>query len=134
MSFMKTICVGGLLCLLSSVAQAGESLIVAVEASVASANGTRNFHVSVLHNDQGWDHYADRFEILTDKGEVISTRVLAHPHVNEQPFTREKYGVKIPQGLMRIYVRAHDKIHGYGPKVMITLPKNDEKITFKLAN
>ncbi len=52
-------------------------------------------------------------ELIPD-GEVIATRVLAHPHDNEQPFTRSLGGVRIPAGLAKVRVRAHDKVHGYG--------------------
>ncbi len=50
-------------------------------------------------------------------------RVLAHPHVNEQPFTRSLKGVKVPAGIERVLIRAHDSVHGYGSQVVeLTLP------------
>ena len=45
---------------------------------------------------------------------VLATRVLQHPHVTEQPVTRELDGVRIPAGLAQVRVRAHDLVHGYG--------------------
>jgi hypothetical protein len=41
--------------------------------------------VTVRHADEGWEHYADCWEVLTLDGEVLATRELAHPHDNEQP-------------------------------------------------
>ncbi len=101
---------------------ANEPVITNVKVSNPSPTGDYSFHVSVKHGDTGWDHYADNFEILTPDGTIIATRVLAHPHVNEQPFTRSKYGVKVPVGLKEVNVRAHDSVHGYGPVVLVQLP------------
>jgi hypothetical protein len=47
------------------------------------------------HGDTGWDDYADGWRIETPAGEVLGTRVLHHPHVEEQPFTRSLGGVEI---------------------------------------
>ena len=44
----------------------------------------------------------------------LATRVLRHPHVNEQPFTRQLAGVEIPAGLERVRIRAHDSVHADG--------------------
>jgi hypothetical protein len=72
--------------------------------------------VTVKHDDEGWDHYADRWEVLGPDGEVLGTRVLYHPHVGEQPFTRSLGGVEVPEGVEKVVVRARDSVHGYGGK------------------
>jgi hypothetical protein len=60
---------------------------------------------------------------LGKDGTIYSTRILAHPHVSEQPFTRGKSGVKIPARIRNIIIRGHDKVHQYGGKTMeIALP------------
>ncbi len=103
-------------------ALAGKADVVQARA-LPTANNTWRFDVTVRHEDSGWDHYADRYEILSMKGRVLATRVLAHPHVNEQPFTRSLYNVQIPKGIKRIRIRAHDSRHGYGGKeIVLTLP------------
>lgn len=94
-------------------AGAGEADVVAVEAVEESA-GTWRFEVTVAHADEGWDHYADKWEVLAPDGRVLGTRVLLHPHVGEQPFTRSLGGVAIPQEIPQVTVRAHDSVHGYG--------------------
>jgi hypothetical protein len=91
------------------------------EADVLQAKATRSgakwsFSVTVQHADEGWDHYADRWEVLTLEGELLATRVLAHPHVGEQPFTRGMGGIEIPEGTKEVVVRARDSVHGYGGK------------------
>jgi hypothetical protein len=53
--------------------------------------------------------------VVDDKGNVLGDRVLYHPHVTEQPFTRGLSSVKIPQGVTTVYIEAHDKVHGWTP-------------------
>jgi hypothetical protein len=101
---------------------AGEADVIDVRAS-RSASDTYTFHVTVQHADTGWDHYADRWDILGPDGAVLATRVLLHPHVAEQPFTRSLSGVRIPPGTRTVTVRAHDKVHGWGGRTMtVELP------------
>lgn len=99
--------------LATTAAPAGEADVVGVRAERAG-DGMYRFDVTVRHADSGWDHYADRWEVVDADGHVIATRVLLHPHETEQPFTRGLSGVRIPDGTTRIWVRAHDKVHGYG--------------------
>ncbi len=75
-----------------------------------------SFDVTLKHNDTGWKHYANKFDVLSQSGEVITTRVLFHPHVEEQPFTRSLSGVKVPEGTNTVTIRAHDLVHKYGGK------------------
>lgn len=101
-------------------AAAGEADVL--EADV-SCNGHCRFSVTVEHADEGWDHYADKWEILDADGDVIAVRELAHPHENEQPFTRSLGNVEMPDGLDNVTVRAHDSVHGYGGrKLTVDLP------------
>ena len=94
-------------------AWAGQADVVAVEA-VSEGSGSWRFHVTVAHGDTGWDHYADKWDVVAPDGSVLGTRVLLHPHETEQPFTRSLGGVKIPAGIEAVVLRAHDKEHGYG--------------------
>ncbi len=93
-------------------ALAGE---VAIEGARAEhmPDGSWRFSVTLRHADTGWEHYADRWEILGPDGSVLATRVLLHPHVDEQPFTRSLGGVRIPEGVQEVRIRAHDTVHGY---------------------
>jgi hypothetical protein len=77
-------------------------------------NRVCRFDVTVRHADEGWEHYANRWEVLSPAGEILATRVLAHPHDDEQPFTRSLTDVNIPEGLSEVILRAHDLVHGYG--------------------
>ena len=97
-------------------ASAGEADVVGVR--MVERGGTYSFSVTVRHADAGWEHYADKWEVVAPDGKVIDARVLAHPHDSEQPFTRNLGGVRIPADLTKVRVRAHDKVHGYGGREM----------------
>lgn len=96
---------------LPRLAAAGEADVKS--ATVQCAETRCRFSVTVRHADQGWDHYADRYEVLDATGAVLATRVLHHPHVDEQPFTRE-LTAEIPLSIERVRIRARDSQHGYG--------------------
>ena len=97
-------------------AAAGEADVVGVQ--VTKTGDTYRFSVTVRHADAGWEHYADNWEIVAPDGTVLDTRVLLHPHDNEQPFTRSLSSVRIPDGVTTVRVRANDKIHGHGGREM----------------
>ncbi len=63
--------------LTAAIGMAGEADVVADKAA-AEGGGSYRFEVTVRHADAGWDHYADRFEVLTTEGEVIGVRTLSH--------------------------------------------------------
>lgn len=110
-----------LLVLLVSIHQpvlAGEADVLDVDVS-CNSDSTCRFDVTVKHDDEGWKHYANRWEVLSPDGEILATRVLAHPHDNEQPFTRSLGNVKIPSDLVEVVVRAHDLVHEYGGKEFV---------------
>lgn len=101
---------GSLIC---SPSFAGEADVTKVVAKQTSSGGYR-FDVTVRHADAGWDHYANKWDIVGSDGEVIDTRILHHPHDNEQPFTRSLTTDKIPSNASYVTVRAHDSEHEYG--------------------
>ncbi len=112
--------VGLLIC--RAPAFAGEADVLKVEAR-KTGNQAYHFSVTVQHKDTGWDHYADKWDVLGPDGTIFGTRTLYHPHVDEQPFTRSLSGVAIPAGVRTVTVRAHDSVHKYGGKVVqVELP------------
>lgn len=100
-----------------NVAAAGEVEIVAAD---FHHRGDNHWSVSVTlkHADSGWDHYADNWRVADGKGNVLGDRVLYHPHVDEQPFTRGLGDVAIPPAVETVYVLAHDKQHGWAAQRM----------------
>lgn len=118
---MASLAAALVLSMANTAVQAGEAHVV--DATVESRGDTYRFDVTLRHGDEGWDHYADRWEVLTPEGEVIDERTLHHPHENEQPFTRSLRGVEVPDGTSRVRIRAHDSVHGYGgDEVTLELP------------
>lgn len=79
-------------------------------------NGRYTVSATILHKDEGWKHYVNRFEVLTPDGKLVGARYLGHPHVDEQPFTRSATSVNVPKGIKEIRIRAHDTIHGFSGK------------------
>ena len=101
---------------------AGEADVIKVDVK-KSRKGSFGFSVTVQHADTGWDHYANKWDIVGEKDVVYGTRILHHPHVGEQPFTRGLYGIKIPDSVKNVTIRAHDSVHEYGGKVVkVELP------------
>jgi hypothetical protein len=98
-------------------AQADKADVLEVKVSKTSAEVFR-FDVTIRHADDGWDHYANKWDIVGPDGSILGTRVLFHPHVTEQPFTRSLADVNIVESIDSVTVRAHDSIHGYGGKEM----------------
>ena len=98
--------------LAASPALAGEADVIAATAT-QNAGGTWTVSATIRHADTGWEHYADRFDVLAPDGRVLAERILLHPHVEEQPFTRSVTAT-IPDDVTRIIVRAHDTVDGLG--------------------
>lgn len=107
----------------SSASFAGEADVTDVSVQQTSS-GAYRFNVTVLHSDAGWDHYANKWDVLGPNGDVIDTRILHHPHDNEQPFTRSLTTDKIPSDLTHVVLRAHDSVHEYGgAEIKVELPR-----------
>ena len=101
---------------------AGEADVLEVEVVKTGAESF-TFSVTVKHDDSGWEHYADKWEIIGPDRTILGTRTLFHPHVDEQPFTRSLTNVSVAATVRQVSVRAHCSVHGYGGKeTTVTLP------------
>jgi hypothetical protein len=111
------------LLILTTAAYAGEADVVEVDINKTGGD-TYFFKVTLKHADEGWDHYANKWDVVAPDDTVLGTRTLYHPHVDEQPFTRSLSDVKIPASITEVTVRAHDSVHEYGGKtVKVAVPK-----------
>lgn len=92
-----------------------------------NANGTWTINVTISHEDTGWNHYADLWVVVNrDTEEILGSRVLAHPHVGEQPFTRGLSGVQIPEGTRFIEIRGKCNLHGFeGKRILINMDERE---------
>ena len=80
------------------------------------------FTVTLYHTDEGWNHYADGWGVYDLNGNELGYRTLAHPHVNEMPFTRSLANIAIPQELSEVIIKPRDSIHGVGESYLLVLP------------
>jgi hypothetical protein len=122
MNIYKIILIAAILLPLNAV-NAGEADVVDVEVKQTGENRF-SFSVTVRHSDEGWDHYANKWDVVAPDSTLLGTRILHHPHVNEQPFTRSLSGVDIPETIETVTIRAHDSVHEYGGKtVTVEVPQ-----------
>lgn len=107
---------------LSGLPAAAEAPVV--EAASASRSGSGwTFDVTLSHPDTGWEHYADGWRVLDMEGNELGLRVLTHPHVREQPFTRSLSSVQIPDGIAQVQIQARCQRDGWAPDLyLLTLP------------
>jgi len=103
---------------------AGDADVIGVNAS-RQGKEVYDFLVTVRSKDTGWDRYADRIEAVAPDGRVLGTRILEHPHDDEQPFTRDLFGVHIPDTFHKVTIRAHFKPTGWmGETFVVRLPED----------
>jgi hypothetical protein len=116
----------------TAVTHANEVEIVDVKVHQA-ANKTWTFAVTLKHEDTGWDHYANEWQVIAPDDKILATRTLYHPHVNEQPFTRNTSGVEIPADITTVRIIARDTVHGHSKTAMQVNLKTKEVKPVMLA-
>ena len=86
---------------------------------VLSQDGGRvTLSVTVRSDDTGCAQYADWWEVLdATSRELLYRRILAHSHVDEQPFERSGGPVSVTPD-QAIVVRAHMNTTGYGGQAL----------------
>ncbi|MFT5891392.1 MAG: hypothetical protein ACI9Y7_001494 [Dokdonia sp.] len=87
------------------------------QASVVSVTTSQvgdgyTFSVGVSSPDTGCDQYANWWEVVSEEGTLIYRRILAHSHVNEQPFVRSGSAVTIT-ATQEVIIRVHMNTTGY---------------------
>jgi len=92
-----------------------EANVVAV--GVERRDDGYRFDVTLHHDDDGEDGYANWWQVETLDGEQLGRRDLAHAHGTRE-FTRSAT-VSVPDGTTCVVVRGHDETHGYGGRAML---------------
>lgn len=92
--------------------------VVVEKVSVTGEDRAYNFSVTLSSPDIGCDQYADWWEVIDEEGALVYRRILAHSHVDEQPFSRSGGRVDI-EASQKVYVRGHMNNTGYGTVVML---------------
>lgn len=93
---------------------AGEADVIAADVEHVGGDFYR-FNVTVQHDDESWEHFAKAWEVLDAEGNILGARILLHPHINEQPFTRS-HTITIPANINQVTIRAYDLVHKFGGK------------------
>lgn len=83
-----------------------------VDISFEEQNGTYTFDVTLHHDDDGEEGYANWWQVERLDGTRLSRRELLHAH-SQQPFTRSET-IEIPEEVTCVVVRGHDQTHEYG--------------------
>ncbi|WP_436924072.1 hypothetical protein [Halosimplex amylolyticum] len=92
-----------------------EANVTAVE--FERSNDAYRFSVTLYHDDDGEEGYADWWQVESLDGDRLGRRDLAHPHSTD-PFTRSGT-IEVPEDLTCVVVRGHDQTHGYGGRAML---------------
>lgn len=80
--------------------------------STSGTSGVYTFAVTLKSDEIGCAQYADWWEVLSLKGELLYRRILVHSHPDTQPFTRSGGPVNIEKDSI-VYIRAHMNKLGY---------------------
>jgi len=94
-----------LLLLLSNAVYAQPPVVLKAQAKLKT-NQLFDVAVTIRHPDSGWDHYVNEWIAVDNHGNEIAKRTLYHPHVNEQPFTRNVRDVVIPAEVTKVIIKA----------------------------
>ena len=94
-----------------------QSLADVLRLDVSGSENAYQFSVEIRSPDTGCEQYADWWEVVSEDGDLIYRRILAHSHVGEQPFRRTGGPVAIDADTI-VIVRAHMHPHGYGGTVL----------------
>ena len=92
-----------------------EATVTAVAVSGAADGYT--FSVTIESPDIGCTQYANWWEVVTEDGALLYRRILAHSHVEEQPFTRSGGPVVVDADDVLV-VRSHMNTTGYSSEAM----------------
>ena len=88
----------------------------------ARDGGAYRFAVTLIHDDDGEDGYANWWQVETPDGDRLGRRDLAHAH-GTRAFTRSE-SVNVPESADCVVVRGHDRTHGYGGQAALVDPES----------
>jgi len=105
-----------------------EANVVGVE--IADEDGSDyRFDVTLYHDDDGEDGYANWWQVETLDGDQLGRRDLLHAH-STAPFTRSET-IAVPDDVACVIVRGHDQTHGYGGQAITVAVPGGETRTVK---
>lgn len=99
-----------------SMLETTDGVAAITDVSVSGEENQYTFSVTISSPDLGCHQYADWWEIIDLDGNLLYRRILAHSHVDEQPFTRAGPAVALTS-TTEVYIRAHMNTTSYGSKI-----------------
>ena len=112
MKILSFVCI-----LLLCVSEAKEIKANVKGVGITGSEGVYRFAVTLKSDETGCAQYADWWEVLSEKGELLYRRILVHSHPDTQPFTRSGGNVILKPNDV-VYIRAHLNKEGYVGDVM----------------
>ena len=88
-----------------------------IDVAISGEENNYTFNVTVSSPDKGCNQYANWWEVIDLDGNLIYRRILAHSHVDEQPFARSGSGIAISSDT-EVYIRVHMNNSSYGSRVL----------------
>lgn len=85
--------------------------------SVSGSDGTFEFDVTLYHDDEREEGYANWWQLERLDGTRLGRRDLAHAHGTRE-FTRSET-IEIPESVTCVVVRGHDQTHEYGGRAAL---------------
>lgn len=92
-----------------------EANVVGVE--IDGGDGSYRVGVTLHHDDNGEEGYANWWQAEHLDGTQLGRRDLTHPH-STQPFTRSAT-IDVPDDVACVVIRGHDQTHEYGGVAML---------------
>lgn len=94
-----------------------DELAVVSAVEVSGEAGAYTFAVTIESEETGCDQYVDWWEVASEEGDLLYRRILAHSHVDEQPFTRSGGPVSV-EADQTVIVRLHLYPQGYSTQAV----------------
>jgi hypothetical protein len=83
----------------------------------AQGDDEYRFDVTLYHDDEGEEGYANWWQVESTDGDRLGRRELLHAHGTRE-FTRSAT-VSVPDGTTCVVVRGHDQTHAYGGQAIV---------------
>ena len=91
-----------------------ESYPDVIDATATDDGGTWTISATLSSPYDSPERYADAWRVVGPDGTVFAERLLTHDHADEQPFTRSRWGIEIPDAVDVVTIEGRDQVSGWG--------------------
>jgi hypothetical protein len=86
-------------------------------------SGIYHIKVTIEHEDTGWDHYVESWEIFAPDGQILGVRPFFEPELERLKTVSALAGVVIPEDVKAVTIRARTHPSGFeGDPVKVKIP------------